>query len=194
LAGKDGANSPFSLGSRLRKDGSVLISVYTDARHKNRLVGNLAFAHPLDATNDCDGNISWYQAPRETGYYRAGFYTNLGIVGSRFEKAPAGGHTLSYTGANAEAGVTVTNFDGSMLGSQSLSVDDKDKGSTTAVGPFPVQVSFNRRNGLFKGDLGLAKSSGGSRSISGVVLQRQNRAGGVVKLQTRTGAITITPQ
>jgi hypothetical protein len=150
--------------------------------------------NPADSSNDCDGSISWYQAPSETGDYRAGFYASLSIVGSRFHRVSSGERTLSYVGVNAEAGVAVTNFDGSTLGSQSLSIDDKDKGSTTAAGPFPLRVSFNRLNGLFKGNVSLAKSSGGSRSINGVVLQRQNQAGGVIKLKTGTGAVTITPQ
>ena len=74
--------------------------------------------------------------------------------------------------------------------SQQVSVS---KGVTATDETKTIRFSCNETTGVFHGTARLHGADSDAERFSGVILQKQSRANGVIHLPIRTGAVSINP-
>ncbi len=190
LAGIAGDGHTLSVGTRLHRDGSISFYAKAGPAFEDRVWGALTFHASAAAPNDCDGLFHWVVAPSTKGYYQAGFEQDIQPLGSRFRTPPRGSHGLPYANPAANATVRFTNSDGSGAFSHPVTVS---KGVTATDETKTIRFSCNATTGVFHGTARLHGAGSDPERFSGVILQKQGRANGVIHLPIRTGAVSINP-
>jgi hypothetical protein len=133
------------------------------------------------------GNIDWVKAAIPTGYYHGGF-TNTGdnaasLIGSKWV-APAVGSGLNIT-------LPQVSFLGGNLDPDLAPVVTYNSGTRTISSQNPaISMRLLPNIGMFDGQF-VDPSSGLKRSISGVLLQKQNQARGFFLGTDQSGAVRL---
>jgi len=191
FAGRIGDGQPVSFGTQLRVGGKAEVYMTAGAAPRDRLHGDVQF--PGAGVNECKGEFAWHKAPRSSGYFPNGLNAHIYVTGSRLLLSDEEDAILDYSTELAGLDLSFEDLEGEPLLEGLLSGANEQ--SLTFHGGAPtVTIKVNRKNGLFSGRLRNPAENGKVRKFSGVMLQHQNIAAGVLMFGKAGSGVTMTPR
>jgi hypothetical protein len=193
FAGKTGDGTPFTRGTRMRRDRSVLISAKLGRGNQDRLTGGVRFA--TAAETDCTGGFNWYRPQHPTGPYNGGFNYALNALGATFAAPPKGGAIFQFSDPVHPA-VEFDLFDhaGAPLVASNVAVAQNGSTVTTYPSGEQLKINVDRHTGVFTGSLSTADDRKHPRKFSGVIVQKQQRGAGVGGKSGEDGRVEFVAQ
>ncbi len=174
---------------------ALFAELYRSRPVKGRFGGSLHF-RDMEEVSDCDGLMQWVKlADDREKQYPAGFDLEVPAVGSRFTMPPNGGRLLAEL-EDAEPNASL-----SLIGSNLPALNGGEIERVLSwlagnvlrhYGPETLGGRAVRGNGQVSGSYRAADGSVRA-SFTGIVLQKQNLAGGQYALGGQTGALRIVP-
>ena len=195
IAGVLGDLSRWSTSTSLRQDGdlTLMVDLY---RKTGSIRGRLEFKEIPDVS-DLNGLLHWTRPagvgfPRRNPNFQDGFDVDREAVGSAYSRPAKGEAAITVTDVEANMNIelsggpfiTPLTFDATLTDRNRLEIDPSEN----------TRLKMNSRTGNFGG---LFFDNSGEkrvkRRISGVFLQKQNNAAGVVSGDPDTGRIFVLP-
>ena len=130
------------------------------------------------------GTVDWFKGAGASGLYPAGFTNVTDVAGSSYVFTK-GVPVLNFSTAT----LALSNGNLSNAFVEGIALDSASKVTSTNA---TVKMTITTSSGLFKGSVA-DPVSGKSISYNGVVLQKQNTAGGFFLGTTESGRVTIAP-
>jgi YD repeat-containing protein len=153
---------------------------------KGFLSGNVSFV-PNPDVSDFFGSLSWLK-PATTGMFHPDeFITDLNFIGSRWAAPPKGVRALDLSNTVPNADFTATEGDLAAPLTLSITLDAANKFIVPAD-PSKLKLSLTATSGVFTGSF---MDSGKTRTIGGVLFQRQNIGSGFFPGSTVSGLVQI---
>jgi formylglycine-generating enzyme required for sulfatase activity len=197
LKGRHGDGAPLLETAYLSATGecALFAELYRSRPVKGRFGGWLRFRDVPDVS-DCDGLMQWVKlADNREKPYAAGFEVEVPAVGSRFTPPPAGTRLLAAlvdAEPNASLSLIAPNLPAATAGEIERVLSWLGSNALRHYGPETLGGSAARSTGLVNGNYRAADGSVRA-SFTGVVLQKQNLAGGFFSWGGQTGALRIVP-
>jgi hypothetical protein len=130
------------------------------------------------------GTVDWFKGAGASGLYPAGFTNVTDVAGSSYVFTK-GVPVLNFSTAT----LALSNGNLSNAFVEGIALDSASKVTSTNA---TVKMTITTSSGLFKGSVA-DPVSGKTISYNGVVLQKQNTAGGFFLGTTESGRVTIAP-
>ena len=190
FAGVLGDGTKASQGASLTADGTwpFYVAPYKLGGSVSGWIAFLAVAN----VSDFNGTLNWFKLANPTdALYRAGFSTQISLIGSRYTVPPIGTRVLfANTGGAATFTITGGNLNPSAP-QEKLFFSTLNTVSLVSGPPFTMKLTLT--TGVFAGTFA---DPGGSkpRAFSGVLFQKQNLGAGLFIGNTQTGSVNLTPQ
>ena len=141
------------------------------------LLGWLTFTNAPEG--DIAGGLGWFRPMQpSSALYTMGFSVMTEAVGSRYTRPPTGTRVLNFTN-----GMVILS-DGNLSESFTNQVSLNTNNTVVNLGSNGLQLTINVANGLFSGKA-QDPATGTHQSFKGIVLQKQNAAGGFSSINTR---------
>jgi len=136
---------------------------------------------------DIDGWLSWIRPVQPSvPLYTLGFAVVTEVVGSQYTVPPAGARVLDFTD-----GMVVLS-DGNLAGSFTNQVQLTANNTVVNLDDNGLQLGINVSSGLMSGNI-QDPATGKYLSFKGIVLQKQNAAGGFFLNQNQSGEVYFGP-
>jgi hypothetical protein len=149
------------------------------------LLGWLTFTNAPEG--DIAGWLGWFRPVQpSSALYTLGFSVMTEAVGSRYTKPPTGTRVLDFTN-----GMVVLR-DGNLSESFTNQVSLNTNNTVVNLSSNGLQLTLNVVNGLFSGKA-QDPATGAYQSFKGIVLQKQNAAGGFFLNQYQSGEVFFGP-
>lgn len=187
FAGALSNGTKFAAAAPLSPDYTLPLYASLD-RAKGSLSGTLAFAN-LAAT-DVTGTVTWIKPDTAKGLYRTHFETSLNVAGSSYGVSDTMVRALPLANTVPNASFTATG--GGLVPSltKAVTLDEHNKFTVSVPSADRLALSIKVSNGLVRGSF---INSGRRLRFSGVILQKQDLAGGFFLGSSSSGTISIAP-
>jgi hypothetical protein len=184
LVGVLGDGTGFSAGGPLTADGNF--PFYAAAYGAKGYVSGRLTLHAATATQGVEGSVRWYKPATLTGKFKELVDAQITVLGSGFQNPPAVPAILNFT--NGKATFRAQGADLAPLADKAVTLHTPSAFKSDSGEPFAL--GFGARNfGLGSGTF--RDASNKSRSMRGVVLQKQNQVIGLLIGTTQNGTFEV---
>lgn len=186
FAGRLGDGASLSFGSGLRVDGSFVVRRPLYVAPMGYLYGDVAFA--AEAGSSARGRLAWKkpaQTKPGTQLFPGGFEASVDLLASSYAAKP---NTSTLTYSNGHASVTLD-----LPLSHRVGVGANDVVAVETPGADGLTVKISRAGGTISGSF-IDPVSQKRGTISGVILQQENRGVGYYLLPGRIGKFELIPE
>jgi uncharacterized protein YkwD len=190
MAGRLADGTPYSATGHLANDGTLAIFCVPSGAPAGSSVNGLLTFQSTDAS-DLNGALAWTKGPNAADpFYPAGFATRLPAIGSLYVRPTAGVRAMDVSNSTAIAGLGGGNLPQPI--NVPVVLNQQNKATMATPGSPDVTFSINPVSGAITGSFVMQKGNI-TRSVRGVIFQKQGSAFGYFRGLNQCGYFSLTP-